>query len=255
MSPKSYKNPPIAEAVCEVRFQEPPGWDFTVTARYFELIKEQYPDKPKNFQEQQVEIQPNVLGYSVKNVVNKHQFSNEKRGETITLSASTLSVTDLPKYSGWKSFKPRIEGAISSLLKVAPKVEIHRIGIRYINRIEFTEESFDLSDFFTCIPPRAEELPTTISGFQGTVEFLYDEDPSSSCRVQFAKVASEKENTSLSVILDIDIGQNMKDTPFKLSVPKLAKLMDLIEGNRVRQRKIFEALITDECRKKFNGAK
>jgi uncharacterized protein (TIGR04255 family) len=47
MNRRTYKKPPIEEALCEFRFvsQE---WDLTLPGRLYDEIKDEYPGKPKN---------------------------------------------------------------------------------------------------------------------------------------------------------------------------------------------------------------
>lgn len=255
MTKIDYKDPPIVEAVCELRFQEPGDWDITAVPKFFEHIKNSYPAKPKPFQEQQVEIQPS--GYLVKQVTNKTQFANEEKGETVSVASTLLSVSDLPQYSGWKKFRVRVKSAVSNFLSVIEKVQVSRIGIRYINRIDFNESEGvleNLDKYFTCIPPLAKGLPSVIANFQGMTELRFDEEPSCSCRINFSKGAEEDERKDVSIFLDIDVGQTLK-SPFELTKATVDDIMVLIDKNRTRERDVFEALITDESRKKFNASK
>lgn len=45
---RQYNNPPIVEALCEIRFSPGQDWDLTIPGHFHEKIKTTYPGKPSN---------------------------------------------------------------------------------------------------------------------------------------------------------------------------------------------------------------
>lgn len=168
------------------------------------------------------------------------------------IAPGTFSIHELRPYSGWESFHKRILSSVQSLLKLANEISISRLGIRFINRIPITEESAELSAFFTCVPDKAGNLPEAVVSFFARVDFAYPQDDSI-VRVTFA--SGDGSTDAPIVMLDIDAIWENQSSPLVLTADKDAiKKFDLMLCNlRDRERDVFEGLITDTTRKVFDA--
>lgn len=247
---RQYKNPPIEEAVCELRFNAS-EWDITWPGQLFNLTKDEYSGKPRSQQQSIVSIEPGT-GLTVKPELLKTQLVSSDGKRLLGIAPGTFSIHELRPYSGWESFHKRILSSVQSLLKLADEISISRLGIRYINRIPITEESAELSAFFTCVPDKAGNLPEAVVSFFARVDFAYPQDDSI-VRVTFA--SGDGSTDALIVMLDIDAIWENQSSPLVLTADKDAiKKFDLMLCNlRDRERDVFEGLITDTTRKVFDA--
>lgn len=245
-----YKNPPIEEAVCELRFNAS-GWDITWPAQLLNLTKSEYAGKPRSQQQSIVSIEPGT-GFTVKPESLKTQLVSSDGRRLLGIAPGTFSIHELRPYSGWENFRKRILASTQSLLQVATEVSIVRIGIRYINRIPIQDEAAELSDYFTCVPTKTGNLPEAVTSFFARVDFASPQEDSI-VRVTFA--SGEGSMDELVVMVDIDAIWENQSTPLVLTADgdSIKKFDQMLCSLRDRERQVFEGLITDRTRKVFDA--
>lgn len=249
-SRRQYRNPPIEEAVCELRFNAS-DWDITWPGQLFNITKNEYSGKPRSQQQSIVSIEQGT-GLTVKPESLKTQLVSSDGKRLLAVAPGTFSIHELRPYSGWDLFKQRILDSTQSFLKIANEVVISRIGIRYINRITLLDESVDLSDYFTCVPNKTENLPDTVSSFFARVDFANPEEESI---VRVTLASGDASTDELVVMLDIDAIWEDQSNPLLLTASDDAvkKFEVILCDLRARERNIFEGLITDKTRKVFDA--
>src|SRR5947209_13882614 len=99
-----YKNAPLAEAVCEVRFDVQSAWDLTIPGLLYEKLKSELPKRtPLRFFE--IETLPGSEGVLQKGIQSEIlQFSNNDDTRLVRVGANSLSVHNLGFYPGWRNF-------------------------------------------------------------------------------------------------------------------------------------------------------
>lgn len=235
---KKYTNPPVVEAVCEIRFTRESKMDLTVPGLIYEKVKKDFPLK-----EQRVIREGNrVLGELA-------VFLSEDHNSSIQVGPGPLlpilSITRQKPYTSWHEFKPRIEEAINALRTTdGVKIDgIQRIGLFYANFIEIPESPIRTEDYFNYGLDLREGLPTNIRTFLVGSEFIF-EDGRDVCRTQLASAITSKPN-NFGVRLDFD---------YYLTEPESLPLNDVmqwVENAHQRIEEIFEACITDRLRELF----
>lgn len=246
MTRRVYKNPPIEEALAEFRFAPGPEWDMTVPGRIHEAVKAEYPGKPR----QQNLVTANVVfgaaeaapALSMFRGIGRVQFPSQDERSLVGVGPDVLSVHVLRPYPGWESFRPRIENALTTYERVAAPSGVVRVGIRYINRITIRDTKCDLSRLFLCAPPQAPGLPSDTTSFLHRDEYRYGDDIK--LLVTYASVEAADDCTSF--VLDLDLISEGGEAR------ALGSTMSLVDDLRERERKAFEALITDDLRKVFD---
>ena len=115
MARRQYKNPPIEEAVCEIRFAAGAEWNLTFPSRFYERIKDQYPGKPRQqaLMEAQLQAAPRVENpmFQLRQESAKLLFPNADERRLVGIGPNVLSVHVLRPYTGWEDFRSRIEEA------------------------------------------------------------------------------------------------------------------------------------------------
>lgn len=249
MTRRQYRNPPIAEAVCEFRFAPGPAWNLTVPGLLYEKIRDDYPGEPQQqnliaaeFQSGQMPANPEL---TVTQGLTKLLFRSTDATKLVGVGLDTLSIHSLRPYEGWEEFSYRIDRALHFYLEVAKPVGVIRIGLRYINQIAISvDRAIELSEYFTVYPQLPDNIPSKISGFVTRTESIYEDIP-----IKLAITLSDAGAPSGQVvfILDLEVSQTWTEKPLSLK-EVLSNLYEL----KSREGQVFESLITDRTRELFD---
>jgi uncharacterized protein (TIGR04255 family) len=237
---KRYVNPPIIEAVCEIRFTPDQKWDFTIAGLLFEKVKNEFPSKGQA-----------ALGAINRPLAELAVFSSEETKTSIRVGSQLpmLSIMKQKPYSSWIEFKPRIEKAYNEL-KAIDGVEIkgiQRIGLRYINLIEIPQETVQLEDYFEYAPYLGERLPKELRTFLLGSEFNFS-DGRDVCRVQLASaLPSQTGQYRANLDLDYYLAQPQAVSP--------DEVIAWVENAHTKLEELFEGCITDKTRDLFGESK
>lgn len=250
MQRRQYRNPPIEEAVCEFRFVPGPTWNLTVPGLFYERVSNSYPGEPQQQNliaaEVQVNPQPSSPEITVKQGVNKLLFPSKDSKRLVGVGPDLLSVHILRPYKGWDEFRQRINEALKAYQEVAKPVGVRRIALRYINRIVIpTDQSIDLSEYFTISPQMPDGFPDRMTAFLTRVESGYEDLPIKLV-LTFSDVIAPAEQAEF--ILDLEIFQ---DWIHKTAL--LEEVLPHLDELKQRERKAFEDLITDRARELFDA--
>ncbi len=247
-----YKRPPIEEAVCDIQFAPGTDWDPTLPGLLFGKLKTTYNEKPR--QQQVVEAQVQSPGAEGSPSTLEHRFGKmrvqllaENGTRIVGVSQDQLSVHMLRPYTKWEDFQPRIMKAIDAYREIAKPEGVTRLGLRYINRIVFSEREPMLENYFT-IPPKfpVVQPPTRILAFFNRKESEFLDKPIRIV-VTFADI-EPKPSEGASYLLDLDIIWIRAEEPISFE-----ELPDVMDDMKNRHRDVFESLITDKTRKMFDG--
>jgi uncharacterized protein (TIGR04255 family) len=241
---RRYKNPPVVEALCEFRFDPDSPWDLTMPGLIYEKVRDTF---PKRHQVKVVDVgtTPETLGQV--RATDRVQFLDKDGKALIQISPHFLAVNHLEPYPSWEEFLPLIESGLEAYRDVADPRDIHRVGLRYINRIEFAEQRIDLQDYFEFYPFVGPNLPQLFGPFIVGIQVAYD-DWDILKLTQTMPPPTETPDT-ITLILDLD---------YFLAKPGEVVLNNVLEWVNVAHDRIeeaFEACITNRLRQKFEEVK
>jgi uncharacterized protein (TIGR04255 family) len=246
---RKYNNPPIIESVCEFRLTPETKWDLTVPGFIYEKVKNEFPNKEqRSFQE--VGFKQGHQG--VKQVVSSKErmlFLTNDRRTFIQVGSHLLAINCLKPYPTWDKFKLYIEMAFKALLETVEIRSLHRIGLRYINRIEITasRHSFKLADYFDFRPFLGTRLPKNISNFTIGCVLPFPE-MHAECNLQLTTAVPEGPN-NCAFILDLDYYLSQSQTVASNDA------LGWIEKAHTTTEDIFEGCINDHLRQIFGEGK
>lgn len=167
---RSYRNPPVVEALCEIYFAES-SWDDTVPGAFYERVKSDFPVKRRReIQEAQITMGPDTASAGVQRLPPWMQFLTEEGNLMIQVAENLVVVNQLLPYRHFKSWEKVIYTALNIYNEVALPETISRIGLRYINRIEIPGKIISMEDFFTVYPQFPPSLGNTHNTFLVRVE-------------------------------------------------------------------------------------
>ena len=152
---RTYRNPPIIEVVSEFQFSADSPWDLTIPGLVYERIKDTFPRKS---QEVLLTVQfpfgistsPGLMPQVQPE--GRMRFTHPAERAFVQLGKHLLAVNHLQPYPSWEQFLPLIEQSLMAYQTVATPTGIHRIGLRYINRISIASKALQPSDYFTLYP-------------------------------------------------------------------------------------------------------
>ncbi|MEK6710518.1 MAG: TIGR04255 family protein [Nitrospinota bacterium] len=242
---KRYKNPPIAEALCEIHFEEGLKWNATFFGLFHERIKNEFPEaKELHGLEMGFQTKPGRIDQQFREVGIRMRFHRKDKTALVQISKNLLAVNLLPKYPGWKKFKPLILARLEDYISVIQPKAIVRTGLRYINRIVLPEAEFKFDRFFA----KSSYLPSGIYQELGPFLVRVELSPYKETRLHLtvATHTEPAERGQIANIVDLDhIAFNRMEPPAEKNIGiVLEEAHSKIIG-------VYESIIGDELRERF----
>ena len=253
--PRRYKNPPIVEAICEIRFKlgRATGDDFRDLMRAH--FTEEYSGPSRVLNSVNINVQQSDSGPPVVNQTESEdrlQLYDLSETRLVAFSPEVLSVHMLTPYhcpriegpSGWAEFRPRICRALSSYWNVVQPAGMMRISLRYLNKIALPAPTVSIQDFLTCAIANSSQLPNVVTNFISRTDFRYPDG----VVLALSQGSIPTPDFQPAFLLDLDVIHTFA-RPSGLDLVA-ASLDDL----RERERRAFEACITDQARELFDDS-
>lgn len=152
-----------------------------------------------------------------------------------------LTFSRLNPYQGWHIFQPEARRLWSLYTKIINPLDIIRVAVRYINRIDLPEEAFDdLGAYLTVVPQLNSKIDQKPGKFLMQLQI-----PQNDVKAMLILTEASTEPPAagkISIVLDIDLYRDKE-------VPKREQdLWALFEQFHERKNEIFEACITSKVR-------
>ncbi|MCI0504758.1 MAG: TIGR04255 family protein [Gammaproteobacteria bacterium] len=241
------KNPPIIEALLEIRFN--PNKDIKISKlEEFANSLTNYPNKKP------VESQRFEFMY-LKEAGQQHKFDahpsgfkmhNAQNNRIVIGEIDKLVVSFLPPYESWPSLKDTTRDIFNKYIGFVPQTQISRIGMRYINKLKLPlTDDFNFQNYITTfqpLPKYNDELPNKLAKFE-TFVVVPLEDIGCTSTIRQVTLDAEEETPGpayLPFILDVDI--------FQIKLQEDIKGNDIWETfNKMREKRnaIFFGSLTD----------
>ncbi|MEV7322831.1 TIGR04255 family protein [Streptomyces sp. NPDC093970] len=244
---RTYKNPPIVEAVCTFSFASDSHWNVTVPGRFYELVRDEYPEEPEERSVMQASIntipEARVEQVSLGSTGSRVAFRN--KSQVLTIAPRNLGIHALAPYEGWESFRRRCLDALRSYGEVVGEAEISGLGLRYVNRIILPETTVNLSDYFTIVQGLpGEGFPGQLTSFFDRMEVNYTDAP---VKIAFTWASDDQVADQAAFIMDFDLQRRGEI--------RNADVASFLDDLRERQRVAFESLIQDKLREVFDASR
>lgn len=239
---RSYRRPPVVEALCEVYFDDS-TWDDTIPGAFYERVKAEFPTRrQREIQEAQIAFGRDTASAGVQRLPPWMQFLTEKGDLMIQVAENLLVVNQMRPYPHFEEWVTVVDRALATYREVAQPQKVARVGLRYINRIEIPSSRVELEDYFTIYPRLPETLGNTHGTFLVRVQ-IPQRDEGHTMLITFGNEVTSGDAQSESVfMLDLyDIATI--DAP--LGDSELQKTIHQAHDNVVMA---FEGSITDRLR-------
>lgn len=149
---KKYKNSPIVQSICEIRFSEN-EWKSSYIGTCYEKLKKNY-NKEEEVNTILSGVGANQLGKVFNEItqIKETKFSHDEDKRSVTIGKNRLSVIKETPYTGWEDYSPLIIDAFEAYNLVSKQKKIERIGLRYINNIHIKDKVVVEKDYFSVYP-------------------------------------------------------------------------------------------------------
>ena len=160
---RSYRKPPVVEALCEIHFADS-TWDDTIPGAFYEKVKNEFPKKQqREIQEAQIALGRGTASAGVQRLPPWMQFVSEKGNLMIQVAENLLVVNQLRPYPHFAEWEPVVYQSLTVYSEVALPQRVAQIGLRYINWVEIPGTQIALEDYFTIYP----QLPKSMGNAHG----------------------------------------------------------------------------------------
>lgn len=245
---QKYNKPPIIEALCEIKFIPDQTWDMTIPGLIYKEVKNEFSErKQKMALDVKFHSTKNGLEHKVEPAPPRMQFHRKDGTGLIQIAPDLLVVNQLKPYPSWSKFKPKVIDILHIYKKIANPKGFKRIGLRYINRIDFESKKIGLGEYFNLYINLPKELPQQQTSCLARVE-IPCVDNRDVMVVMIGTVVPKKPET-IAIVLDIDYILRMTESV------KLEQFEDWIENAHTAIEKAFEACINNKSRILFEEKK
>jgi uncharacterized protein (TIGR04255 family) len=246
--PRTYKNPPIVEVLCEFQFIPTQPWDFTIPGVIYDKIKTEFPLKKQQFGIG-VQFKPTEKGgleHRVENAPPRVQFFNEDRTKLVQVGPDLFVVNQLKPYESWDSFRPLILEKLGIYKDVSMPKGFKRIGLRYINKINIISGVVtleNLKNYLNIYMNVPSSVPQNHQSYLLRTEIPYNDSRDQLILTVGSTIPDEL--TSSSIIFDLDYFLAKSDSI------QFVDIEGWLENSHSEIERIFEACITDKSREIF----
>ncbi len=240
-----YKRPPLIEALCEFRFDPGSPWDVTIFGHYYDRVKDEFPQKQ---QMPQVEMslgkrQGGMMG-EIRETGTRMRFVRPDSAAMVQLAPHLLVVNKLPPYESWGGFKTLILTRLADYQAAVGAMPLKQVGLRYINRFDFSMEGFFVGATFAS----SEFLPVRLRSATSPFFFRLEMPQGGQDRLLLTMGTIETEfPEQVSVLLDLDYQIVLTTSMDQASLSAyLGRAHDRIE-------EVFESCLTERLREHFDA--
>jgi uncharacterized protein (TIGR04255 family) len=169
------------------------------------------------------------------------QFLNEDKTAMVQIGPDLLGINVHAPYPGWAAFFKLISEQFRIYSDIASPKGFKRIGVRYINKIDFPTEWIETTQYFQYYP----HLPECIEQRHGpyTMRVLhYSDDDRDVLTLNLANIVP---SPKLAYLLDLDYSLVQADKV------QLSDGLTWVQHAHAKIEDMFEACITDDLRELF----
>ncbi|MFP4381329.1 MAG: TIGR04255 family protein [Candidatus Sumerlaeia bacterium] len=234
-------NPPIAEAVIDIRATLGTEWDESGTKeRGTEKLPKgyEYVDSPRQYSHS-FKVNDKASHESVFRDLGPQgvRFQSEDRKQVIQFNRNGYAFSRLEPYTCWKKFSQEGLKNWHIYKSVFPIETIDRLGLRYINKIEIPADTNRWDEYMKILPQKPGGLDI------GQQSFLYRDIylvPDTQFQVNVIRTNQISNETRLVFILDIDV-MTQNDTTIKEE-----DIAGILEEMRLLKNKTFYGIMKSE---------
>lgn len=241
------KNPPITEALIDIRANLPSGIDLPVLATFHTEIKDRFPEKKERIIFEggfQINAEGMTESLPSSQRITGYFFQSSDGGKIVQARLDGFTFNKLKPYEDWKMFQNEAKELWKYYLEVAKPTNITRIALRYINRIEIPLPCKDFKDYILTLPDVAPGVPQGLDHFLMRLS-IPDPKTSSAAIITETTGQIDESGKSIPFIFDVDV---FRQTILEPTSGEIWEVMDTLHELK---NSIFFNSITDKTKELF----
>lgn len=242
-----FPNPPIIEALLDIRVNLPKEITLDTLATFQDDIKERFPTRKESYKwEGGVEFQagttPKLMPPSGGCIGYLFRAPDDK--EIVQARLDGYTFNKLKPYSKWEEFSSEAKELWERYVRVAKPVNVIRLALRYINKIELPLPIKDFKEYILTIPEIAPDIPNTLSGFFTRLVISNPEIQANAVITETMEKIDEKARI-LPFIFDIDVSRDF------IFEPQSEEIWRTFNELRQFKNQVFLNSMTDKTKEFF----
>lgn len=244
----SFKNPPITEALLDIRVTLPKETTVESLETYQKDIKEEFPNRKVkwegSFQIRVGELSPapEIKESSGKKI--GYMFSTSNGQKIVQTRLDGFTFNWLKPYPGWEKFSKEAKKHFENYLKLAKPVSINRIALRYINTIEIPQPIEDFKQYFLTSAEVGPGIPQALSEYFFRLAIVEPDTKNTAIIIQTIDLTKVNDKT-IPFIFDIDVFRKVDLKPTD------DQLWEIFKSLRTYKNNIFVKSLTDKTKDLF----
>lgn len=204
--PRQLSNPPIVEALIDLRTVLPEDFSAEAFRDMHEQLKDRFPKvQPLRAFEGKVEFNQGRISQSAADRgVMGYRFQSDDDSRIVQFRHDGFTLNHLTPYQGWDQLRAEAESLWQCYVSAANPERVERIATRYINHIELPIPTGDLREHLTEPPEIPDGLPQVLTEYFQRIVIADHEDNLAANLVQAIPPSQDESDGTITVILDID---------------------------------------------------
>lgn len=205
---KPYSNPPINEALIDIKVDPQPHTVLPALEDLYEFLKGAYPEKKARYRwEGSLAVTGDLISTAQRQIgPDGYLFQSSDGQRVVQCRLDGFTFNQLRPYpsQGWPVVRQEAKRIWEIYTRMVQPKHVTRIGLRYINRIDIPGARIDLDEYLTAAPKIPDGLPQTLQNFLSRVEIPFQDELETIAIVTQAQTSSPDPQFT-SVLLDIDV--------------------------------------------------
>jgi len=220
-------------------------WDLTVPGRFYDMVKSDYPNSEQqtrvDFEFRQGDLKEASAGLRTTPIT---RLLSKDGKALVQIGPDTLSINKLKPYKTWPDYFSSIKKILKIYNSTFHPKGYKRIGLKYVNKIDFDQKMIEPEDYFNIYPVVPKELAEDYFNLRMHAELPYDE--TDRMILQLILVPPSRPD-QISMVLDLDYVLT------KQGAVKIGESEEWLKKAHTRIEDAFEKCINEKTRNILDG--
>lgn len=226
-----YRNNPLEDVVCQLRFQPILRIDTDVPAKFQESIRSNYPNFNEESEvvigipsEASQHLPADIVGQAIKSMgIKNYSFSSDDGLWKVNLTRTFLALST-KQYKKWEEFVANLQEPFEALMAIYSPGSFSRVGLRYIDIIKRSKLGIETVPWRELLQPHVAgiltlpEIADSVTAFENVYNISLDTDRNIARIVM--KFVKATENDEICFMIDSDFSYTGKMASDEI-LPKL----------------------------------
>lgn len=240
-----FPNPPITEAILDIKVNLPKETNLERLLAFQDDIKAEFPTK-KDRHSGSFQIKtgtaPEII--SSTNRTDGYLFRSVDNTKIVQARLDGFTFNKLKPYSNWEEFSDEAKNLWNRFVNIAKPINVVRLALRYINRIEIPLPFGDFTEYILTIPEIAPNIPQSLTGLFMQLVIPNNEIQANAIITETMDKIDDKSKV-LPFIFDIDVSRNI------ILKPTADDIWKIMEDLRHFKNQIFVESLTERAKELF----